>query len=746
MLRQCHSWPGLIAALLLLVLSVSGAILSIDPALERFAATVPASGQVSVAELAARVALHYPGVEQIERTPSGSLIVYYSAAGQSGADLVDPIKGERIAPHVNSGFSRWVKHLHRSFLLGTPGRAFAGIAALLMLVLSVSGALLLVKRLGGWRHVLRPVLHPVRGASSGRWHAQVGRFIVLGLLLSALTGGIMSGVTFGFIADGMQGEPDFPAAVSGAPASPVSSLAALQTTDLNDLRELVFPRAGDLRDVYSLRSADGDGYVDQASGALLSYRAHDRVRGFYELVYRLHTGEGLWWLALLLGVCALGVPLMSVTGVLIWWQRRRDRPRIANNGAPQLADTVILVGSESNSTWGFAAVLHEALRKAGHVVHTASMNQMAPHYRQAKRLFILSSTYGDGAAPASADQFLARLAKANRSSQGKAKPAFAVLGFGDRQFPQFCQFARDVDAALLALDYPRLLELATIDRQSTQEFARWGTVLGQALGEDIALVHAPRPVPTQALQLLDRIDYGVQVQAPTSVLRFAPAKQRHGLRRLLGGNGLPHFDAGDLVGILPPGSVVPRFYSLASGSRNGILEICVRKHPQGLCSGFLHGLQPGETMDAFILPNPHFRPASGHAPVILIGAGTGIGPLAGFIRNNTGQHPMYLYWGGRDPASDFLYEPQLRNYLEDHRLTQLHAAFSRVKDGTYVQDSISDDAVQMRLLIEQGGQVLICGSRAMAQSVALVLDQVLAPLNLTVHILKAEGRYREDVY
>ncbi len=742
MLRQCHSWPGLIAALLLLVLSVSGAILSIDPALERLATTVPASGQVSVAELAARVSLHYPGVEQIERTPSGSLIVYYSAAGQPGADLVDPIDGKRIAAHVNSGFSRWVKDLHRSLLLGTLGRAVTGIAALLMLVLSVSGAALLVKRLGGWRNLLRPL----RGGRSGRWHAQVGRFIVLGLLLSALTGLTMSAATFGFISDGMQSEPDFPVNVSGAPAAPVARLAALQAIDLNDLRELVFPRAGDLRDVYSLRSADGDGYVDQASGALLSYRAHDRVRRFYELIYQLHTGEGLWWLALLLGVCALGVPVMSTTGVLIWWQRRRDRPRIADNGAAQSADTVILVGSESSSTWGFAAVLHEALRKAGHVVHTASMNQLAPHYRDAERLFILSSTYGDGAAPASADQFLARLAKAGRSAQGKAKPAFAVLGFGDRQFPQFCRFAREVDAALLALDYPRLLELDTIDRQSPQEFARWGTALGQALGEDVALVYAPRRVPTQALQLLDRIDYGVQVQAPTSVLRFAPANRTRGLRRLFGGNGLPHFDAGDLVGILPPGSAVPRFYSLASGSRNGILEICVRKHPQGVCSGFLHGLQPGETIDAFILPNPHFRPASGHAPVILIGAGTGIGPLAGFIRNNTNQHPMYLYWGGRDPASDFLYEPQLRDYLADHRLTQLHAAFSRIKDGSYVQERISADAVQLRRLIEQGGQVLICGSRAMAQSVAQVLDQVLAPLNLTVHMLKAEGRYREDVY
>jgi sulfite reductase (NADPH) flavoprotein alpha-component len=610
-----------------------------------------------------------------------------------------------------------------------------------MLILSVSGTMLMARRLGGWRNLL----HPLRGNLSQRLHGQVARVVVLGLLLSALTGMTMSAATFGFISDGMQNEPDFPASVSGAAPAPVTSLPALQAIDMNDLRELVFPRPGDAGDFYSLRTAHGDGYVDQASGALLSYRAHDGVRSTFDLIYQLHTGEGLWWLGLLLGGCALGVPLMSATGVLIWWQRRSDRPRIAGNGAAQAADTVILVGSENNSTWGFASALHEALKQAGHVVHTAPMNQLARQYRAAERIIILSSTYGDGAAPASARQFLARLAKMDAAAGLKA-PVFAVLGFGDRQFPQFCQFAREVDAALLALGWSPLLPLETIDRQSEQEFARWGQALGTALGQDLALTHVPRRAPTHALQLAERIDYGVQVQAPTSVLRFTAVPAQGSSFKRWFGNGLPHFEAGDLVGILAPGSTVPRFYSLASGSRNGVLEICVRKHQGGVCSGFLHALQIGASIDGFILPNPHFRPASGRAPVILIGAGTGIGPLAGFIRNNTGQHPMYLYWGGRDPGSDFLYEPQLHNYLADHRLTQLHAAFSRVKDGAYVQDRISDDAVQLRQLIGQGGQVLICGSRAMAHSVRQVFDLVLAPLNITVQQLKAEGRYREDVY
>ena len=191
---------------------------------------------------------------------------------------------------------------------------------------------------------------------------------------------------------------------------------------------------------------------------------------------------------------------------------------------------------------------------------------------------------------------------------------------------------------------------------------------------------------------------------------------------------------------------MPRFYSLASGAHSGILEICVRKQPGGVCSTYLHGLRPGDCIEAFIQPNPQFRPASGKAPVILIGAGTGIGPLAGFIRNNTGKHPMYLYWGGRDPESDFLYEPELRDYLADRRLTQLHTAFSRVANGTRVQNRLMDDADTMRSLIDNGGQVLVCGSSAMAVSVRQALDDVLAPLKMSVQELKASGRYREDVF
>jgi len=741
LLRRLHSLPGLFAALLVMLLAISGAVLSISPALERLNNSVPAAGQLSVAELAGRIAQFYPNAEQIQRTPSGSVIVYYSQDGDTGVERIDPATGKGIGTYAPSEFSGWVKDLHRSLLLDSTGRAIAGIGALAMLLLSLSGAAMLAKRLGGWRHLLRPL----RGGFNQRWHAEAGRFALLGLLLSSLTALYLSAATFELVSDGTQNEPDFPTAVSAGPAAPLSSLKALQAVDLTDLRELVYPNPQDPNDVFTLSTAQGDGFVDQASGTLLAYQAHDSLRRTYEFIYQLHTGEGLWWLGLILGASALCVPLMSISGAVIWWQRRQAKPRFAQNSAAQAADTVILVGSENNSTWGFAETLHTALVKAGLLVHSTAMNQLASDYRNARHLLVLTATYGDGDAPASANQFLARL------SQAALKPNldFAVLGFGDRQFPQFCQFARQTEAALLEQGLPALLALDCIDRQSAQEFARWGKSLGDRIGVELNLLHTPRQPETRQLQLIERVEYGEQVDAPTSVLRFKASPTRtvtERLQRRFGIGGLPRFEAGDLVGIIPPGSPLPRLYSLASSSRDGVLEICVRKHTQGVCSTYLYDLPLGGSIAAFIQYNPDFRPASGKAPVILIGAGTGIGPLAGFIRNNTERHPMHLYWGGRNPDSDFLYEPELNDYLADKRLTALQTAFSRVNNGSYVQERILVDALQMRRLIEKGAQVLVCGSRDMAKSVMLALDVVLAPINLSVVTLKSQGRYREDVY
>jgi sulfite reductase (NADPH) flavoprotein alpha-component len=732
-MRRLHSIAGLAGAVVVIFMAITGAILSLQPALETVVARAW-SGLANTGELAGAVASSLPGVERITHSASGTVVAYYTQDGIHKAAQIDPSTGAVIGPYEPSPFFTFITELHRSLFLGNAGHAIAGIGSVAIALLAASGIVLLVHRTGGWRRLFARV----KGAGMQRLHAYLARLSLVALALTSLTGAFMSAVNFGFVPDGSSfGFAALPQS-SGAAAAPVAELAGLTATPLSSLRELVFPAAGDLGDVFTLTTSSGVGYLDQASGAVLQFTPNNFWQQLYETIYLLHTGEGVWWLALILGVAALAVPLMAATGIAIWWQRRANAVQLPANASWRTADTVILFGSENNSTEGFAGSLHATLVGQGHRVHTAPMNSLR-RYPRAERLLVLTATYGDGGAPQSAHSFLRRLAHLKAAPA----PSYAVLGFGDRSFAQYCAFAEAADAALAHAGSRPLLGLDSVDRQSSQDFARWGTRLGEALGLPLTLSHTPVHPASHGLRLVEREDFGLEVQAPTAIFRFAAVEARNlfGFRARL-----PRFAVGDLVGITPPGSSVPRYYSIASASKEGALEICVRKQAGGQCSEFLHALVPGDEIGGFIRHNPDFRPASGRKPVVMIGAGTGVAPLAGFVRNNRPGRPAYLFFGARDPASDFLYEEQFRTAIGEHRLTGLETAFSRVVRGQYVQQRVVAQGELLRGLVENGAQVLVCGGLDMARDVRAALDTVLAPLALTTAELKAQGRYLEDAY
>jgi sulfite reductase (NADPH) flavoprotein alpha-component len=438
---------------------------------------------------------------------------------------------------------------------------------------------------------------------------------------------------------------------------------------------------------------------------------------------------------------ALAVPAMGTTGAILWFVARRGRPSIKGNAVPVSADTIILVGSEGGSTWGFAATLQVALAKAGKRVHVAPMSAFSPERTQAAQHYIvLAATYGDGDAPSSATGFLDRLAALPVIPSG----TLAVLGFGDRSFLRFCAYAEAVEVAARTKGWQMLLPLGTIDRQSPQEFARWGHALGAALGVPLELDHLPVAPQTTSLTLVSRRDHGHEVQAPTAILRFAVP--RLALWQRLLGQGFARFEPGDLIGIVPEGSTIPRFYSLASGSKDGFVEVVVRKHVGGLCSGALLALKPGQQVAAFLRRNPRFRAGRDRTPLVLVGAGTGIGPLAGFIRANVGRRPIQLFFGLRHPDSDFLYRDELEAWTAEGRLTGLVTACSRGAHPRYVQHAIAAERAAFIQAIRSGARVMVCGGREMAEGVAETVASILEPLGLSPTLLQGEGRYVEDVY
>lgn len=734
MIRVVHRWPALVAGLLLLVLSLSGALLSIFPVIERLSLVQPVA--LSTAELAERIQAVHPEVEQIRRKPSGRISAYWSENGVPRAAVMDPATGREIASADPNPFERWLTRLHRSLLFGDGGRMAMAAGAAAMLLLAVSGAVLVARRAGGWRRWFSPL----RGPFAARLHVELARIAVAGLLLSSASALWMTASTFDLLPDG----PSSPVAEvegRGRTGMPVAGMDILKRTPGSELRSLSFPDPADATDVFTLKTDRGTGHLDQGTGALLAWSDPSAWQRVSETIYMLHTGRGAAALGLVLGFIALSVPAMAGTGFVLWLAGWRARPRIRGNAAAGRAETILLVGSEGGRTWGFAATLHAALSAAGQTVHTAPMSSFEPaRYRQARRILILTATYGNGAAPASARGFLDRL----QSLPVTPPAALAVLGFGDRSFPGYCAFAQAIADVAQARGWRRLVPFMTVNRQSPQDFACWGRSLSAAMGLTLELTHRPVLPAALPLTLVSRRDYGAEVQAPTASLRFALPKLPFWLR--LTGRGFGRFVAGDLLGVLPQGSAVPRFYSLASGGRDGFIEIVVRKHPAGLCSGQLFELRPGDAVNVFLRRNPGFHAGRGATPLILIGAGTGIGPLAGFIRANARRRPMRLFFGMRHPDSDFLYGEELEGWRRNGLLQRLDTACSRTRQPIYVQDALRGEGAEIARMVRKGARVMVCGGRDMAAGVSAALADILAPIGLTPALLRAEGRYVEDVF
>jgi cytochrome P450 / NADPH-cytochrome P450 reductase len=176
--------------------------------------------------------------------------------------------------------------------------------------------------------------------------------------------------------------------------------------------------------------------------------------------------------------------------------------------------------------------------------------------------------------------------------------------------------------------------------------------------------------------------------------------------------------------------LAPRYYSISSspsgdGARCSITVGVVggpaasgRGTYKGVCSNYLSGRRPGETVHATVRETKAgFRlPDDNAVPVIMIGPGTGLAPFRGFLWERAARKaggaalgPAMLFFGCRRHDQDFIYADELKRFAADG-ITELFTAFSRA-DGqkTYVQHLIAQEKDKVWRLIEQGAVVFVCG-------------------------------------
>lgn len=152
-------------------------------------------------------------------------------------------------------------------------------------------------------------------------------------------------------------------------------------------------------------------------------------------------------------------------------------------------------------------------------------------------------------------------------------------------------------------------------------------------------------------------------------------------------------------------------------------------------------------------------PSDLDAPVIMVGAGTGLAPFRAFVSEFMHVKPRtgktILFFGCQRETTDFIYCDELRAAENDGKLSQLICAFSRKDENKkyYVQHAIADHAEMVAdLLKHPKATVLICGATSMGLSVENAIGEAVVKAGLStdakvyIENLKAEKRMIEELW
>jgi sulfite reductase (NADPH) flavoprotein alpha-component len=176
--------------------------------------------------------------------------------------------------------------------------------------------------------------------------------------------------------------------------------------------------------------------------------------------------------------------------------------------------------------------------------------------------------------------------------------------------------------------------------------------------------------------------------------------------------------------------------------------LVVKLHQNGLGSGYLNNLEPGDTIKARIINNHAFHFPKKASKVAFISNGTGIAPFLGMIEQNKTKKEIQLYSGFRMETPTLLAYKKFANIMiQKEYLDNFHVALSREAEQIYVMDLIKRDTVFFVNLLKDGGVIMICGSLAMQKDVEVILDELCRDngmLNLDDY--KEKGQILTDCY
>ncbi|WP_019156685.1 assimilatory sulfite reductase (NADPH) flavoprotein subunit [Robertmurraya massiliosenegalensis] len=227
--------------------------------------------------------------------------------------------------------------------------------------------------------------------------------------------------------------------------------------------------------------------------------------------------------------------------------------------------------------------------------------------------------------------------------------------------------------------------------------------------------------------------------------------------------------AQDFVSVLR--KIPPRLYSIASSYDANPEEVhltvgAVRysangRERKGVCSTLCaERLEIGDKIPVFIQTNEHFRlPDDPATAIIMVGPGTGVAPFRAFMQEREEQGATgrsWLFFGDQHFMTDFLYQTEWNQWLNNGVLTKLNVAFSRDgKEKVYVQQRMKEESKELFAWLQGGAVLYICGDeKNMAKDVHETLIEIiekegnLSRLEAEEYVakLQQQKRYLRDVY
>jgi uncharacterized iron-regulated membrane protein len=357
-----HRYLGLVVGIILVIVGLTGSLLVFEPEIDRslihfqFGNIIPQLEQVAIPSIvdtvkSAKLGWNLTGID-LPLTSDDAIRVSLDAPNQSPSQvLVNPYTGKIIGERIsNFTFRNLILNIHYALAAGDLGTAIAGIAALLLFILSLTGIMLW----SGWRNL--------KAGFKIKWNGHIKRVNfdihkvagIFAAIFLALTG--ITGFGWNFYA---QVEPIvYAVTFTSKSIEPISTvIPGRSTVSLSEIlqrADAILPQAKiayinfptspegvfqinkqfpEDREIYRSRV-----YFDRYTGAVLKVRSSRQLQlgeQIFDSFTPLHFGTfGGLPTRILYVFVGLAPTFLFITGLVMW--RHRRKPQKNQGGVPML--------------------------------------------------------------------------------------------------------------------------------------------------------------------------------------------------------------------------------------------------------------------------------------------------------------------------------------------------------------------------------------------------------------------------